>query len=83
MRVHLADAVAKGHSKIVVRTVVSDFVVLAVACLNKLPGLEEWWAQENTMRYCHSSMLLPVSVKCRSFNDRAQPTIAFLCFFFF
>lgn len=46
--VHVADAVLDGHSKIMIRTVDSDVVVLAVSCLNILDTLEELWVHVGT-----------------------------------
>lgn len=44
MMVHLADAVAQGHTKVMLRTVDTDVVVLAVTCIPNLPQLDELWA---------------------------------------
>ncbi|XP_061717344.1 uncharacterized protein LOC133525110 isoform X1 [Cydia pomonella] len=46
---HLADAV-KGHSKVMLRTVDTDVVVLAISCVPKLEGLEELWVHIGTGR---------------------------------
>lgn len=43
MMVHVADAVAQGYTKIMLRTVDTDVVALAVTCIPKLPQLEELW----------------------------------------
>ncbi|XP_048003917.1 uncharacterized protein LOC125240114 [Leguminivora glycinivorella] len=43
MMVHVADAVAQGYRKIMIRTVDTDVVALAVTCVPKLPQLEELW----------------------------------------
>ncbi|XP_061721794.1 uncharacterized protein LOC133528424 isoform X2 [Cydia pomonella] len=47
---HLADAVLKGHSKVMLRTVDTDVVVLAISCVPKLEGLEELWVHIGTGR---------------------------------
>lgn len=44
MMVHVADAVTNGHTSIVIRTVDTDVVVLAVAVLYKLKLQELWIA---------------------------------------
>lgn len=41
--VHIGDAVAQGHTKVMVRTVDTDVVVLAISCVSQLPQLEELW----------------------------------------
>ncbi|XP_052123378.1 uncharacterized protein LOC127749403 [Frankliniella occidentalis] len=43
MLLHVADAVRSGHKEIIIRSTDTDVVVLAVACVEMLPGLEELW----------------------------------------
>lgn len=50
MMLHLADAVLKGHSKIMLRTVDTDVVVLAISCVPQLEGLKELWVHIGTGR---------------------------------
>ena len=50
MMVHVADAVTKGHTSIVIRTVDTDVVVLAVAAVYKLK-LQELWIAFGTGKY--------------------------------
>lgn len=42
--VHVADAVRAGHTKVIIRTVDTDVVVIAVACCNHLTCAELWLA---------------------------------------
>ncbi len=42
--VHIADAVARGFSKILVRTVDTDVVVLAIATVQEIGMIEIWIA---------------------------------------
>lgn len=46
--VHIGDAAAQGHTKIMVRTVDTDVVVLAISCVSQLPQLEELWVHIGT-----------------------------------
>lgn len=48
MMVHVSDAVAQGLRKIMLRTVDTDVVVLAIAQVHKLPQLEELWVHIGT-----------------------------------
>ena len=43
MMVHLADAVHRGYSKIKIRTVDTDVLVIAIATMNELPEDTEVW----------------------------------------
>ena len=47
MMVHIADAVDKGHNSIMIRTVDTDVVVLAVAAVHTL-GIKELWVSFET-----------------------------------
>ena len=47
MMVHIADAVDKGHNSIMIRTVDTDVVVLAVAAVHTL-GIKELWVSFGT-----------------------------------
>ena len=47
MMVHVADAVDKGHNSIIIRTVDTDVVVLAVAAVHTL-GIKEIWVSFGT-----------------------------------
>ena len=47
MMVHVADAVDKGHNSIMIRTVDTDVVVLAVAGVHTL-GIKELWVSFGT-----------------------------------
>lgn len=40
--VHVADAVAQGYKNIMIRTVDTDVVILAIACVQKLPQIKLW-----------------------------------------
>lgn len=40
---HVASAVKEGHTKVMIRTCDTDVLVLAIACVAKIPGLEELW----------------------------------------
>lgn len=48
LMVHVSDAVAEGHTKILLRSVDTDVVVLAVSTIPKLPQLEELWVHIGT-----------------------------------
>ncbi len=41
--VHVKDAVSKVHSKILVRTVDTDVVIITLGLFNSFRGLEELW----------------------------------------
>jgi hypothetical protein len=43
MLLHVADAVKNGHTRVMIRTVDTDVVVLAVACFSRFTGIAELW----------------------------------------
>lgn len=45
---HISDAVAEGLIKVLVRTVDTDVLILAINCVQKIKGLEELWVQLGT-----------------------------------
>ena len=53
MMVHVADAVDKGHNSIMIRTVDTDVVVLAVAAVHTL-GIKELWYRSEQARITRS-----------------------------
>ena len=50
MFLHVAHAVQEGHRKIMIRTVDTDVVVLAISCCQRLAQLEELWVAFGTGR---------------------------------
>lgn len=58
MIVHMADAVNQDCTRVMIRTVDTDVVVLAVASVQQLPELEELWIHIGTGKHhqflpCH------------------------------
>ena len=47
---HVAHAAAKGCSRVMIRTVDTDVLVLAVACYHNIDGLEELWLSMGTAK---------------------------------
>ena len=41
---HIAHAVSKGHTSLMIRTVDTDVVVIAVSCFHRLPSVQLWVA---------------------------------------
>ncbi|XP_063543982.1 uncharacterized protein LOC134754187 isoform X2 [Cydia strobilella] len=88
MMVHVADAVAQGHTKIMLRTVDTDVVVLAVACISQLPELQELWVHIGTGKNhqflsCHAiaASLGPERTEVLPFFHAFSgcDTVSFLC----
>ncbi|KAE8742548.1 hypothetical protein FOCC_FOCC011900 [Frankliniella occidentalis] len=46
--IHVKDALVQGHHRIMIRTVDTDVVVLAVSCVQQLPGIQELWVHIGT-----------------------------------
>ena len=62
--VHLADAVNMGYKKILVRTVDTDVVVLAVAVAAKVDIEELWIAFGTAKSFHHMRLLRPLLCQC-------------------
>lgn len=40
---HVSDAVSEGHKKILIRTVDTDIIAIAVGSFQKIEGIDELW----------------------------------------